>query len=181
MQIERTAIDGVLVFRPQKHGDDRGFLAETFRASALRDAGIAHDWVQENHSMSAHAGVVRGLHFQAPPQAQAKLLRVVRGAILDVALDIRSGSPTYGRHVAMELSAENFAQLYVPDGFAHGFCTLADHTEVIYKLSAPFSPAHEGGVRWDDPALGIAWPVSEPITSPRDAEWPLFKDFLSSF
>lgn len=181
MRIERTALDGVLLLHPKKHGDARGFVSETFKASALRDAGIADQWVQDNHSFSAQAGTIRGLHFQAPPMAQAKLVRVLRGAILDVALDIRRASATYGQHIAVELSAENFAQLYIPAGFAHGFCTLTDDTEILYKVSAEYAPAQEGGVLWNDPDLAIAWPVREAVTSPRDAQWPRLKDLVSPF
>lgn len=181
MQIERTAIENVLILRATKHGDARGFVSETFKVSALRNAGVTHEWVQENHSFSAQAGTVRGLHFQAPPAAQAKLVRVLRGAILDIALDVRRASPTYGQHIALELSAENAAQLYVPVGFAHGFCTLRDDTEVLYKMSAEYAPAHEGGVLWNDADIGIAWPELEPLTSARDAKWPRFKDFVSPF
>jgi dTDP-4-dehydrorhamnose 3,5-epimerase len=181
MRIERTALDGVLLVHPKKHGDARGFVSETFKISALRDAGIADEWVQDNHSFSAQAGTIRGLHFQAPPMAQAKLVRVLLGAILDVALDIRRASVTYGQHIAVELSAENFAQLYIPAGFAHGFCTLTDNTEVLYKVSAEHAPAEEGGVLWNDPDLAIAWPVREAVTSPRDAQWPGLKDLVSPF
>lgn len=181
MRIEPTALDGVLLLHPQKHGDARGFVSETFKASALREAGIADEWVQDNHSFSAQAGTIRGLHFQAPPMAQAKLVRVLRGAILDVALDIRRASATYGKHVAVELSADNFAQLYIPAGIAHGFCTLTDDTEVLYKVSAEYAPAQEGGVLWNDQDLGIAWPVHEAAISARDAQWPRFKDFVSPF
>lgn len=181
MDIERMPIDGVLILRPVKHRDHRGYLAETFKASELKKAGVGHDWVQENHSLSLRAGVVRGLHFQAAPVAQAKLVRVLRGAIYDVVLDIRSQSPTFGRHVGIELSAENFAQVYVPIGCAHGFCTRADDTEVLYKLSSEHSPPHEGGLLWNDPDLNIAWPAREAIISSRDAQWPRFKDFASPF
>ena len=183
MQIERTAIDGPLIVRPRKHGDHRGFFSETFRASALKEAGVDVDWVQDNHSFSTARGVVRGLHFQRAPKAQAKLLRVVRGAILDVAVDIRKGSPTYGKHVAAELSAENWAQLYVPVGFAHGFCTLTENAEVLYKVSVEYGPAEEGGVLWSDPDLGIDWPIhaEQATLSPRDREWPLFKQLVSPF
>jgi dTDP-4-dehydrorhamnose 3,5-epimerase len=183
MQIERAAIPDVLIIRPKKHGDHRGFFSETFRASALREAGVDLDWVQDNHSFSAARGVVRGLHFQRHPKAQAKLLRVIRGAVFDVAVDIRKGSPTYGRHVAVELSAENWAQIYVPVGFAHGFCTLTENAEVLYKVSAEYGPAEEGGVLWNDPDLGIAWPIGaeQATLSPRDLEWPRFKDFDSPF
>ncbi len=183
MDIERTAVPDVLVLRPRKHVDPRGFFSETFKASALKDAGVDVEWVQDNHSFSTTRGVVRGLHFQRSPQAQAKILRVTRGVILDVAVDIRKTSPAYGRHVAVELSADNWAQLYVPVGFAHGFCTLSENAEVLYKVSAEYSPADEGGILWNDPDLGIAWPISDTAatTSPRDRQWPRFKDFVSPF
>lgn len=183
MQIECAAISDVLVLRAKKHGDERGFLSETFKRSALQDAGVTHDWAQENHAYSAQAGVVRGLHFQRPPSAQAKLIRVTRGAIFDVAVDLRSGSKTYGRHVAIELSAESWTQVYVPSGFAHGYCTLLADTEVIYKLSADYAPADEGGLLWNDPDLGITWPIGaqNAILNARDQNWPRLKDFTSPF
>lgn len=181
MRIEHTAIDGVLLIHPVKHGDARGFLSETFRESALREAGVAHGWAQENHSFSARQGTLRGLHFQRPPHAQAKLIRVLRGAILDVALDLRAGSPTYGRHVAAELSTENWAQFYVPVGFAHGFVTLTEDTEVLYRMSAPYAPAAEGGLAWDDPDLAIAWPAGEKTLNDRDRAWPRLKEFVTPF
>jgi dTDP-4-dehydrorhamnose 3,5-epimerase len=154
MRVETTAIEGVLKIIPAKLGDERGFFSEVFRRDLLEGAGVADDWIQDNHAFSAARGVVRGLHFQAPPFAQAKLIRVLRGAIYDVAVDIRSGSPTFGRHVAAELSAANWAQLYVPAGFAHGYCTLSDDTEVMYKVSAPYNKQSEGGVLWSDPEMG---------------------------
>lgn len=183
MEIVRAALPDVLLIRPRKHGDHRGFFSETYKASALKDAGVDVEWVQDNHSYSAARGVVRGLHFQRAPKAQAKLLRVTRGAVFDVALDIRRSSPTYGRHVAVELSAENWTQIYVPVGFAHGFCTLTDDTEVLYKVSAEYGPAEEGGVLWNDPDLEIAWPVSpdQATLSARDLEWPPFADFNTPF
>jgi dTDP-4-dehydrorhamnose 3,5-epimerase len=183
MQVERTAIPGLLVITPKKHGDSRGFFSETFRADALADAGVSQDWVQDNHSLSGRRGVVRGLHYQTAPFVQAKLVRVIRGAILDVAVDIRLGSPTYGRHFAIELSADNWKQVYVPGGFAHGFETLSDTTEVLYKVTAPYSPANEGGLRWDDPSLDIDWTISpeEAALSQRDQEWPAFAKFDSPF
>jgi dTDP-4-dehydrorhamnose 3,5-epimerase len=183
MEIERTSIPDVLLIRPKKLGDERGFFSETFKASALKDAGVDLHWMQDNHSLSTRRGVVRGLHFQRPPKAQAKLLRVTRGAILDVAVDIRATSPTYGRHVAYELSAENWTQIFVPAGFAHGYCTLADNTEVLYKVSADYDPAAEGGLLWNDPGLGIAWPVpvDEAILSARDLHWPRLQDLASPF
>ncbi len=174
MEIARTAIDGVLVIRPKKFEDARGFFAPVFRAADLAAAGVSHGWVQENQSLSRRKGTVRGLHFQRPPFAQAKLVRVVRGAAMDVCVDLRAGSPTYGQHVAVELTAENLAQVYIPTGFAHGFCTLTDDTEVVYKVSADWSVAHEGGLLWSDPALGIRWPVAEgdAVLSDRDRSWP---------
>jgi dTDP-4-dehydrorhamnose 3,5-epimerase len=183
MDVETTAIADVLVLRPKKHGDHRGFFSEVFKSDVLAAHGVDLPWVQDNHSMSAARGVVRGLHFQTAPFAQAKLLRVVRGAIFDVAVDIRVGSPTFGRHVGVELSADNWAQLYVPIGFAHGFCTLTSDTEVIYKVTAPYAPAHEGGLPWSDPDLAIDWPITpqEATLSPRDTQWPAFKDFVSPF
>lgn len=183
MIVETTTIPGVLIVTPKKFGDERGFFCETFRASALAAHGVAHPWVQDNHSMSGKRGVIRGLHFQAPPRAQAKLLRVVRGAILDVVVDIRKGSATYGNHVAVELSEENWKQLYAPAGMAHGFCTLTDRAEVLYKTSDEYAPETEGGLLWNDPALGIDWPVSqqEAIVNPRDASWPRLGALESPF
>jgi dTDP-4-dehydrorhamnose 3,5-epimerase len=183
MQIERTSIPDVLILHPKKHGDHRGFFSETFRASALKDAGVDLDWIQDNHSFSASRGVVRGLHFQAPPHEQAKLLRVIRGAILDVAVDIRTTSPTFGRHVAVELSAENWTQLLVPAGFAHGFCTLTENCEVLYKVSGEYAPAAEGGLLWNDSDLGIDWPIAADAATlaARDKEWPRLRDLTSPF
>jgi len=183
MEISSTALKDILLIQPRRHGDHRGYFSETYKASALKEAGVDVTFIQDNHSYSAQKGVVRGLHFQAHPRAQAKLLRVVRGAILDVALDIRRASPTYGRHVAVELSAGNGTQIYVPVGFAHGFCTLTEDVEVLYKVTAEYAPAEEGGCLWSDPVLGIDWPVSpsEAVVSGRDAVWPTFGAFISPF
>lgn len=183
MEITPTAIPEVLIVKPKKHGDHRGFLSETFKATALREHGVAVDWVQDNHSFSSARGVVRGLHFQRPPKAQAKLLRVTRGSVLDVAVDVRRHSPTYGQHVAVELSADNWTQIYIPVGFAHGFCTLTDNAEVLYKMSAEYGTAEEGGLLWNDPDLGIDWPIDakDATLSSRDLELPRFKDFVSPF
>ncbi len=183
MLVERTSIAGVFVLQPRKHGDARGFFSEVFKASALAAHGIVQDWRQDNHAFSSQCGVVRGLHFQAPPHAQAKLLRVTRGAIFDVVVDIRRGSATYGAHVAVELSAENWRQIYVPEGMAHGYCTLSDMTEVLYKTSAEYAPGSEGGLLWNDPALAIAWPVSleAAIVVDRDRAWPLLTDLATPF
>lgn len=183
MLVETAKIPGFLIVTPKKFGDERGFFSETFRASALAPYGVTHAWVQDNHSMSGKRGIVRGLHFQAPPRAQAKLLRVVHGAILDVAVDIRKGSPTYGQHVAVELSALNWRQIYVPAGMAHGYCTLSDKVEVIYKTSDEYAPETEGGLLWNDPALGITWPTAadEVTVNARDASWPRLAALQSPF
>jgi dTDP-4-dehydrorhamnose 3,5-epimerase len=156
--VQRFAIGGPLLVTPKRFQDSRGFFSETYNARAFAEAGITSAFVQDNHSLSREKGTVRGLHFQAPPKAQEKLVRVVRGRILDVALDIRKNSPTYGRHIAVEIGAEDGGQLYVPIGFAHGFCTLEPDTEVVYKVTDFWAPGVEGGVLWNDPALSIAWP-----------------------
>jgi dTDP-4-dehydrorhamnose 3,5-epimerase len=160
VKIESLAIPDVKLIAQPKIGDARGFFSETWKEKALTEAGISVHFVQDNHAFSAAKDTVRGLHFQLEPMAQDKLIRVTRGAILDVAVDIRRGSPTFGRHVSAVLSAENWAQLWVPKGFAHGYCTLEPDTEVIYKVTAYYSPQHDRGILWDDPALAIAWPVS---------------------
>lgn len=183
MRVETTEIAGVLIVTPAKFGDERGFLSETFKQDALRRAGVQHDWVQENHVFSAARGVVRGLHWQNPPFAQAKLVRAIRGAIYDVAVDLRNDSPSYGSHVGVELSANNWRQLYVPAGFAHGYCTLTGDTEVTYRLSAAWEQAAEAGLRWDDPDLAIAWPIADAEASlnARDLSWPSFGGLASPF
>lgn len=152
------AIPDVIEIIPRKHGDDRGFFSEVFKRSDFLAHGVDIDWVQDNQSFSAQVGTVRGLHFQAPPAAQAKLIRVVRGAIFDVVVDIRKGSSSYGEWVGIELSVARWNQLLIPVGFAHGFMTTEPDTEVIYKVSAPYAPDTEGVVLWNDPAIGIAWP-----------------------
>ncbi|MFD1628163.1 dTDP-4-dehydrorhamnose 3,5-epimerase [Azospirillum griseum] len=160
MDIVSLDIPDVKIIRPKKFGDHRGFFSETYNKKAFAAAGIDLDFVQDNQSLSAEVGTVRGLHFQLPPFAQDKLLRVVRGAILDVAVDIRRNSPTYGQHVTAVISAAEWNQILVPIGFAHGFCTLEPDTEVIYKVTNYYSPEHDRGLLWNDPALGIDWPVS---------------------
>ena len=159
VSIVALAIPEVRLIVPDRFRDERGFFSETYSRRALAEAGIADEFVQDNHSLSVPAGTVRGLHYQLPPFAQAKLVRVMRGAILDVAVDLRRGSPTFGRHVAATLSAAAWNQLFVPVGFAHGFCTLEPDTEVVYKVTAYYSREHDRGIRWDDPELGIDWPV----------------------
>lgn len=178
MDIVALAIPEVKILRPGKHGDHRGFFAETYSKRGLREAGIDLDFVQDNHSFSAAVGTLRGLHFQIPPFAQDKLVRVLRGRILDVAVDIRPGSPSYGRHVSAEISAAGFEQIFVPRGFAHGFLTLESDTEILYKVSAYYAPKFDQGLAWDDPALQICWPMAkESITlSERDRRQPLLKD-----
>ena len=181
MFVERFKIREVVAIRPDRHQDPRGFFSETYSRRALAEAGIDTEFVQDNHSLSVPQGTLRGLHFQAPPAAQAKLVRVVRGAIFDVAVDIRAGSPSYGRHVSCRLSAEEWNQLYVPVGFAHGFCTLEPDTEVIYKVSGYYAPEHDRGLLWNDPALAIDWPVSEPLLSEKDRSNPLLRQIPECF
>jgi len=174
MRVEDLPLAGVKLLYPERHGDERGFFSETYRRRELLRHGIDVEFLQDNHSSTPRVGTVRGLHFQIPPLAQAKLVRVPRGAILDVVVDLRRRSPTFGRHVAVRLSAAEWNQLYVPVGLAHGFCTLEEDTEVLYKVSADYSREHERGLLWNDPALGIRWPV-EPaaaLVSARDAAFP---------
>lgn len=184
MQITPLAIPEVLLITPTRHGDERGWFSETFRQSALDEAGFTGGaFVQDNHVRSTRRGVLRGLHFQKPPHAQDKLLRCIRGAIFDVAVDIRRGSPTFGQWVGAELSAENAQQLLVPKGFAHAYCTLTDECEVLYKVTDYYAPAAEGALRWNDPALVINWtlPTSEISTNERDAAASLLADLKTPF
>lgn len=182
MKTNTTPLAGVILLEPRRFGDDRGFFAETYKLDAYQAAGVMSEFVQDNHSLSAHVGTVRGLHFQASPSAQDKLVRCGRGAIFDVAVDIRLGSPTYGKWVGFELSADNGTQLFIPAGFAHGFMTLQPDSEIVYKCSDYYAPQTEGAVRWNDPAIGITWPLDlEPILSGKDAEAPLLTDFDSPF
>jgi dTDP-4-dehydrorhamnose 3,5-epimerase len=183
LEIEETAIPGVRILKPRRFGDARGYFSETFNRRALADVGIDIDFVQDNESLSAAPGTVRALHFQVPDFAQTKLVRVLTGAILDVAVDIRRGSPTYGHHVAVTLSADNGWQLLVPKGFAHGFCTLVPDTRVFYKVDAYYSQAHDAGIIWDDPDVAIDWPVArdEAMLSGKDAVLPRLADMISPF
>ena len=168
---------------PKRHVDDRGWFSETFHEQRLRDIGITCRFVQDNQSSSKRAGTLRGLHFQLPPAAQAKLVTVLRGRILDVAVDVRRGSPTFGKHVSTELSAESGRQLYIPVGFAHGFLTLEDDVVVMYKVSDYYAPAHDSGIRWNDPDIAIPWPFKDAdiIMSDKDRRLPLLKEFASPF
>jgi len=178
MQVEPTAIPAVKIVSPKKIGDARGFFSEVYSKAEWDKAGLDFTFVQDNHSFSAAVGTLRGLHFQLPPFGQDKLLRVTRGRILDVAVDVRRSSPTFGQWVAEELSAENWRQLLVPIGFAHGFVTLEPDTEVLYKTSAPYSPDHDRGIVWDDPEVGVKWPLPAggPTLSEKDKVWPRLKD-----
>lgn len=182
MQIEQTALSDVLILTPRRFGDDRGWFSETWNAATMAEAGLDLPWVQDNHSMSSEPGTVRGLHYQAPPRAQDKLVRCSRGAILDVAVDIRIGSPSFGRWVGVELTAANGRQLLVPRGFLHGFVTRAPETEVQYKCTDTYAPDCDGAVRWDDPEIGIDWGLSgPPILSAKDKTAPLLRDVRSPF
>ena len=172
-----------VIIRPKRFVDNRGWFSETYNEGRLIEIGISHRFVQDNQSCSTRAGTLRGLHFQVPPASQAKLVTVLRGRILDIAVDIRHGSPTFGRHVSVELSPQNGDQFYVPSGFAHGFLALEDDTVVLYKVSHPFAPEHESGLRWNDPDLAIAWPVDERdvVISEKDRKLPLVTEFISPF
>lgn len=183
MDIVSLDIPDVKLITPRRFGDNRGFFSETWNRAAFAEAGIVADFVQDNHSLSAVVGTLRGLHFQLPPFAQAKLVRVSRGAVFDVAVDIRTGSPTYGQWVGAELSAENWAQMYVPKGFAHGFVTLTPDTEVQYKVDAPYAPEHDRGIAWDDPGIAVAWPLEgrDPVLSGKDAALPRLADIPAPF
>ena len=183
MEIVDTKLPGVKRLVPRRFGDGRGYFSETWNAQRMAEAGLTFDFVQDNHSYSAEAGTVRGLHYQSPPMAQTKLVRVARGAVLDVAVDVRRGSPSYGRWVAEELSAENGAQLLVPRGFLHGFVTLVPDTDVLYKVDSPYAPDCDGAVRFDDPDLGVDWGIDpkDAILSDKDAAAPAFRDFESPF
>lgn len=183
MEIETTALPGVVILVPQRHGDARGFFSESWNARRMQAAGLDYDFVQDNHSLSAQTGTVRGLHFQAPPHAQAKLVRCGRGSLRDVAVDIRRGSPTYGRWIAVDLSFENGKQLLIPAGFLHGFVTLEPDTEIIYKCTDYYAPECDGAVRFDDPDIGIDWGVDTrgAVLSDKDAAAPLLRDITSPF
>ncbi|MBI1372730.1 MAG: dTDP-4-dehydrorhamnose 3,5-epimerase [Phycisphaera sp.] len=183
MQILPTEIPDVKIIVPRRFEDARGFFSETWNRKRMADMGIDIEFVQDNHSWSADAGVLRGLHFQSPPHAQTKLVRVTRGRVLDVAVDLRRGSATYGRHVAVELAAANWRQLLVPAGFAHGVLTLEPDTEIQYKVDAYYAPEHDKGVIWNDPDLGIDWPVDadDVILSDKDLRQPRFADLPAYF
>jgi dTDP-4-dehydrorhamnose 3,5-epimerase len=183
LTVEKTAIPDVKIISVKKFGDQRGFFSEVYTRRTFVDAGIALDFVQDNHAFSADRGTLRGLHFQSAPFAQDKLVRVTRGRILDVAVDLRHASPTYGKHVAVELSAENWRQILVPVGFAHGYVTLEPDTEVLYKVTNYYAPDHDHGLAFDDPALGINWGIAaaDAILSEKDRKHPKFADLPKYF
>ena len=183
LEVRPLGLDGVLEIRPQRFADDRGFFSEVWSERAFAAAGLDCRFVQDNHSLSRDVGVLRGLHFQAPPLAQAKLVRVTRGAVFDVAVDIRSGSPTRGQWVGARLSAAEWNQMLIPIGFAHGFLALEPDTEVQYKVTAPYSRDHDRAIRFDDPAIGVEWPMEREalILSDKDRAAPLLADIDTGF
>lgn len=183
LDVRPLGLEGVLEIRPSRYQDDRGFFSEVWNGDSWRAAGVSLAFVQDNHSLSVERGVLRGLHFQRPPYAQDKLVRVTRGRIFDVAIDIRRSSPTFGRWVAAELSAAEWNQLLIPKGFAHGFLTLEENSEVQYKVTARYSPEHEGAIRYDDPAVAIDWPIGGGALrlSDKDRDAPLLAEVETGF
>lgn len=181
MDVSQTDIPGVLLIKPKVFGDHRGFFCETYSRRQFAAQGLDIDFVQDNQAFSAQAGVLRGLHFQAPPMAQTKLVRVTRGAVFDVVVDLRKGSPTFGRWQGFNLSAENHLQLLIPAGLAHGYMTLESETDFLYKVDRFYSPEHDGGILCDDPDLGIVWPDIAPVLSDKDTRLPRLRDFHSPF
>ncbi|MEJ8305027.1 dTDP-4-dehydrorhamnose 3,5-epimerase [Saccharibacillus sacchari] len=181
MKVTPLKLNKAAIIEPVVHGDHRGFFMESYNKSLMHEAGIRYDFIQDNQSLSAQPGVLRGLHYQLNPKAQTKLLRVISGAIYDVIVDVRRGSPTFGQWQSFILSEFNHRQLLVPKGFAHGFCTLVPNTQVMYKVDEYYSPEHDRGILWNDPALGIDWPTSNPILSEKDQKHPLLQDAELNF
>jgi dTDP-4-dehydrorhamnose 3,5-epimerase len=182
MQVEATELPGLMIVTPQRFGDARGWFSETWNAQRMAEAGLSIDWVQDNHSMSGKAGTLRGLHYQKPPHAQDKLVRCSAGAVYDVAVDFRRGSPSFGKWVRVELSAENGRQMLLPKGFLHGFVTLTDGAEVQYKCSDVYAPDCDAGIRWNDPDIGVDWGLAgAPVLSAKDEVQPFLKDVESPF
>lgn len=181
MEFIKTKIDGVIILEPKVFGDHRGFFMESWSKRELEKMGLFYEFVQDNHSLSTVKGTLRGIHFQRGEKAQAKLVRCVRGSVLDVAVDLRPKSTTYKQWIAVELSEENKRQLLIPRGFGHGFMTLTDHVEFLYKADNYYAPDAEGNIRWNDPELAINWGIEEPILSQKDAEAPLLKDAITDF
>ncbi len=181
MKFTKTAIEGVVIVEPDVFGDHRGFFMESWSQRTFEQAGLHYDFVQDNHSRSTVKGTLRGIHFQRGDKSQAKLVRCVKGAVLDVAVDLRPESPTYGQWVAVELSAENKKQLMIPRRFGHGFVTLTDDVEFLYKADNFYAPEADGGIRWNDPDLAIDWGVETPVLSAKDETAPFFKDAVTDF
>ena len=181
MKVTKTELDGVVIVEPAVFGDHRGFFMESWSKRAFEEAGLFYDFVQDNHSSSSVKGTLRGIHFQRGDKAQAKLVRCAKGAVLDVAVDLRPNSPTYKKWVGVELSAENKKQLLIPRGFGHAFLTLTDDVEFLYKADNYYAPEADGGIRWNDPEIGVEWGVEEPILSQKDANAPLLKDAVTDF
>jgi dTDP-4-dehydrorhamnose 3,5-epimerase len=181
MKFTETELHGVWIMEPVVHGDKRGFFLESFAAREMENHGLPGNFVQDNHARSLAAGVLRGIHFQKPPFAQSKLVRVVRGSVFDVVVDLRKASPTFGAWYGVTLSEENKKMLFVPKGFGHGYCTLTADSEFIYKVDSYYSPDHDAGIRWNDPDIGIRWPVLDPALSPKDTALPLLRDIESPF
>lgn len=181
MELIKTKLDGVIIVVPKVFGDHRGFFMESWSKRVFEEAGLYYDFVQDNHSSSTVKGTLRGIHFQRGEKAQAKLVRCVRGAVLDVAVDLRPLSPTYKQWVAVELSEENKKQLLIPRGFGHGFVTLTDEVEFLYKADNYYAPEADGGIRWNDPELGVEWGITDPVLSQKDANAPFFKDAVTGF
>jgi dTDP-4-dehydrorhamnose 3,5-epimerase len=183
LDIREINLPGIFELLPKKFGDERGFFSETFSKAAFEDAGLPQNWVQDNHSYSAEKFVLRGLHYQTPPKAQDKLVRVVRGSIFDVAVDVRHGSPFFGKWVSLVVSAEKWNQIFVPRGFAHGFLTLEPNTEVVYKVSEFYAPEQDRNISWNDPSIAIDWPLMglDPILSKKDSVAPQLKDQHTGF
>lgn len=181
MKFEKTKLEGVVIITPDVFGDHRGFFMESWSEHKMEEAGLHYNFVQDNHSMSSVKGTLRGIHFQKGDKAQAKLVRCVNGAVLDVAVDLRHESPTYKQWVAVELSAENKKQLMIPRGFGHGFVTLTDEVEFLYKADNYYAPEADGGIRWNDPEIGVDWGVENPILSAKDEKNPFLKNLGKVF
>lgn len=181
MQVVSTKLEGLYILEPAVHGDHRGFFMESYSSRTFAALGVDFPFVQDNHSLSVEPGVIRGLHYQLNRKAQTKLVRVISGAIYDVAVDIRKSSPTFGQWVGVILSEANKRQLLIPQGFAHGFCTIVPNTQVVYKVDEYYSPEHDRGILWNDPAIGIDWPTSRPILSDKDQKHPILKEAEINF
>lgn len=181
INVQKTILDGAYIIEPRSFGDNRGWFMESYSKRDMEAVGINIDFVQDNRSYSAKKGIIRGLHFQRNPMAQAKLITCIRGEILDVAVDLRKASPTYKQWISVELTAENRKELLIPKGFAHGFVTLSDDVEIMYKCDEFYSPEHDGGIRFDDPNIGVEWGVTDPILSEKDTNAPFLKDIELDF